>query len=187
MSATSIQTVVQLLHAKLPIQYQSLDFVDLGCGKGDVLACLRDLPFQRFIGIELDHIVYRHASRRFGDDTRVRIVHGDLFDYVHVNSASVPVYFLYEPLWRSTMSLSRIQRKYLAFLKNICQRPCVVIYVSAVLFRQIPLELFRQTGGRLLATSFVRNVSCLTRNPLEIWIFEKVGLTVHKSVRFNTM
>ncbi len=171
MSATAIQTMVQILHATLPIQDQSLDFVDLGCGKGDVLACLRDLPFQRLFGIELDHTVYRHALLRFGGDTRVRIVHGDLFDYVHVNSASVPVYFLYEPLWRSTMSSSIIQRKYLVLLEKICQRPCVVIYVSAVLSRQIPYELFRQTGGILRTTSFVRSLSCLTRNPLEIWTF----------------
>ncbi len=173
MSATSIQTVVQILRATLPIQDRSLDFVDLGCGQGNVLACLRDLPFQQLIGIELDHTVYRHASRRFSGDTRVRIVHGDLFGYVHVNSASVPVYFLYEPLWRSTMSSSIIQRKYLVFLETICQRPCFVIYVSAVFSRQIPRKLFRQTGGKLLTTSFVRNLSCLTRNPLEIWTFER--------------
>jgi hypothetical protein len=171
MSAASIRTMVELIRATLPVQDQALDWVDLGCGHGDVLARLRDLPFRRLIGIELDDLVYRYASRRFRGDTRVHIVHGDLFDYVHERSAPVPVYFLYEPLWRSTLSPSMIRRKYLGLLERICREPCFVIYVSAVFARQLPSDMFRHMCGELLVTSFVRNLSCLTRNPLEIWSF----------------
>ena len=118
LSPSSIRYLVQVIYNTIYHDVTQIDFTDLGCGKGDVLAGLCRLPFNTLTGIEIDRNIYDYSTYRFVQEGRVRIVYADIFEYVktHISSDHVQVYFMYEPLWRSSLFMDAIILKYTSLI-----------------------------------------------------------------------
>lgn len=101
-------SVVRHALARLP-DPRRLAFVDLGCGKGRVLAVASELPFRAIVGVELSGALARDARRnaaivaaRHPDRTPIAVIHGDAV------RAALPdgplAVFMYQPFGADVMA-----------------------------------------------------------------------------------
>ena len=120
-------------------------FLDLGCGKGRILAVASEFPFRRIVGVELAPslapIARRNAAimrERFPERTPITVIEGDAVE-TPLPDGPLVVYF-YQPFYRPLM------RKVLANLEQAVLRdpgrPLHVVFynpVDADLFDDSPL------------------------------------------------
>jgi SAM-dependent methyltransferase len=112
-------------------------FLDLGCGKGRVLALAAEAGFQRIIGVEINPALAAIAQQnatRLGGSAEIEIWNMDAAD---VSLPREPLaLFLNHPFWRPVMKrvVDNLERSLIE-----APRPLFVLYVNPVL-----AEMFEQ-------------------------------------------
>ncbi|GAC1425182.1 MAG: hypothetical protein NVSMB5_19460 [Candidatus Velthaea sp.] len=108
--------------------------LDLGCGKGRVLAVASELPFRAVIGIELSATVARMAEanmqivrRNFPGRPPITVVAGDAVEYPF--PASPLAIFLYNPFGEAP--IARLRARIEEALET-SDRPITVVYYNPV-------------------------------------------------------
>ncbi len=128
--AGSQPSVIRRVLALLP-DHEETSFLDLGCGKGRVLAVASEFPFREVIGVELSDTVAAMAEanmnvlrRRYPQRCEIRVVTGDAIKYPLPDSPLV--IFLYNPFDEAVFKplLQRIEET----LEKRDQRISIVYY-----------------------------------------------------------
>ena len=184
----------KLIHELRPLIGASEDswtFVDLGCGQGALLPSLRAAKavggqpmFQSVVGVELDVDTHRQAVRKVGGDPAIKVVCGDMFEYVRSACAQKrllsgrAVFYMYEPLWAANMAKAMRDELYGELLAAVGgHEESIVVYVTGVVQmheRHIEQAAFAKNGLALLHQQRVNqsgaaNKLSATYNTMEIW------------------